>query len=80
MSSYLNFTLKMGRHRYLDGATGRKSVQHIYSHCLGCVLVHYLVSRWVIGLIWQPTIMVYFDPKNGHFWTPRDLEWDLERG
>ena len=59
---------------------GRKSVQHMYSHYLGCVLVHFHVSRWVIELIWQPTIMVYFDPKNGHFWTPPDLEWDLERG
>ena len=59
---------------------GRKSLQHMYSHCLGCVLVHFPVSRWVIGLIWQPTIMVYIDPKNGQFWTPPDLEWDLERG
>ena len=58
----------------------RKSVQHMYSHYLGCDLVHFHVSRWVIELIWQPTIMVYFDPKNGHFWTPPDLEWDLERG
>ena len=46
---------------------GRKSVQHMYSHCLGCVLVHFHVSRWVIELIWQPTIMVYFDPKKWAF-------------
>ena len=57
---------------------GRKSVQHMYSHCLGCVLVHFPVSRWVIGLIWQPTIMVYFDQKMSHFWTPAHLKWYLE--
>ena len=63
-----------------DTWMGHKSIQHIFSHCLGCVLTHFPVSKWVIGLIWQPTIMVYFDPKKGHFWTPPDLEWNLERG
>ena len=58
---------------------GHKSVQHIFPHCLACILTHFPVSRWVIGLIWQPSIMVYFDPKKGHFWTPPDLEWDQER-
>ena len=56
-----------------DTWMGHKSVQHIYSHCLGCVLAHCPVSRWVIGLIWQPTIMVYFDPKMGIF--ERPLTW-----
>ena len=56
-----------------------KSAQHIFPHCLGCVLTHFAVSRCVIGLIWQPSIMVYFNPKKGHFWTPPDLEWDQER-
>ena len=55
-----------------DTWMGHKSVQHIYSHCLGCVLAHYPVSRWVIGLIWQPTIMVYFDPKK---WAFLDAPW-----
>ena len=58
---------------------GHKSAQHIFPHCLGCVLTHFPVSRCVIGLIWQPSIMVYFNPKKGHFWTPPDLEWDQER-
>ena len=56
-----------------------KSAQQIFPHCLGCVLTHFAVSRCVIGLIWQPSIMVYFNPKKGHFWTPPDLEWDQER-
>ena len=56
-----------------------KSAQHIFPHCLGCVLTHFPVSGCVIGLIWQPSIMVYFNPKKGHFWTPPDLEWDQER-
>ena len=58
---------------------GHKSVQHIFPHCLGCVLTHFPVSRCVIGLIWQPSIMVYFNPKKGHFWTTPELEWDQER-
>ena len=57
-----------------------KSVQHTFSHWLRCVLSHFPVSRWIFGLIWQPTIMVHFDPKNGYFWMPPDLEWYLERG
>ena len=44
-----------------------------------CASSAFPVSRWVIGLIWQPTVMVYFDPKKGNFWTPPDLEWDQER-
>ena len=51
-----------------------KSAQHIFSHCLGCVLAHYPVSRWVIGLVWQPTMMVHFDPKKGFFCPPPDLK------
>ena len=46
---------------------GQKSAQHIFPHCLGCVLAHYSVSRWVIGLVWQPTMMVHFEPKKGLF-------------
>ena len=51
-----------------------KSAQHIFPHCLGCVLAHYPVSRWVIGLVWQPTMMVHFEPKKGLFWPPPDLK------
>jgi hypothetical protein len=47
---------------------------------IACGLANFQGSRWSIGLIWQPTIMVHFGPKNGHFWMPPDLEQDLERG
>ena len=57
-----------------DTWMGHKSAQHIFSHCLGCVLAHYPVSRWVIGLVWQPTMMVHFDPKKGFFCPPPDLK------
>ena len=50
-----------------DTWMGHKSVQHTFSHCLGCVLAHFPVSRWITGLIWQPTAVVHFDPKNGCF-------------
>ena len=46
---------------------GQKSAQHTSPHCLSCVLAHYSVSRWVIGLVWQPTMMVHFEPKKGLF-------------
>ena len=55
-----------------------KSVQPMFSHSFWCVLSHFLVSRWICGRIWQPTIMVHFDPKNWHFWTLPDLEWHLD--
>ena len=55
-----------------------KSVQPMFSHSFWCVLSHFLVSRWIFGRIWQPTIMVHFDPKNWHFWTLPDLEWHLD--
>ena len=50
-----------------DTWMGHKSVQHTFSHCLGCVLAHFPVSRWITGLIWQPTAVVHFDPKNWCF-------------
>ena len=37
-------------------------------------MAHYPVSRWVIGLVWQPTMMVHFDPKKGFFCPPPDLK------
>ena len=37
-------------------------------------MAHYPVSRWVIGLVWQPTMMVHFEPKKGLFWPPPDLK------
>ena len=57
-----------------DTWMGHKSAQNIFPHCLGCVLAHYPVSRWVIGLVWQPTMMVHFEPKKGLFWPPPDLK------
>ena len=50
-----------------DTWMGHKSVWQISSHCLGCVLALFPVSRWITGLIWQPTAVVLFDPKNGCF-------------
>ena len=55
-----------------------KSVQPMFSHSFWCVLSHFLVSRWIFGRIWQPTIMVHFDPKKWNFWTLPDLVWHLD--
>ena len=57
---------------------GHKSAQHNYSHCLGCVLAHYQVSRLFFCSIWYPVILVIFDPKNTHFQTHLDLELHLD--
>ena len=55
-----------------------KSVQPMFFHSYWCVLSHFPVSRWIFGRIWQPTIMVHFDPKKWNFWTLPDLEWHLD--
>ena len=47
-----------------------KSVQHIYFHCLGCVLVHFPVSRLIFLSIWHPVILAVFYPQNHPFSDP----------
>ena len=37
-----------------DTWRGHKSAQNIFPHCWGCVLAHYPVSGWVMGLPYQP--------------------------
>ena len=61
---------------HLDGA--EKCPTHL-SPLLGVCFDPFPSFQVFIGLIWQPSIMVYFNPKKGHFRTPPDLEWDQER-
>ena len=45
-----------------DTWMGHKSVPSIYFNCLGCVLAHYPVSRWIFCSIWRPVILADFYP------------------
>ena len=59
---------------------GHKSAPRTISNYLGCVLTHYPLSRWFIGLIWKSTIIVHFDLKTGIFLPPLDLEMEPGEG
>ena len=57
---------------------GHKSVWQISSHCLGCVLALFPLSRLIFRQLWRPVILAVFGPQSTHFWPRLDLEWHLD--